>query len=197
MAQTRQPRHGFTLIEMMAVVAIFALLAAFVAPQVGRITGRGLQRSAHDIGSQVQLARERTILTGTPHRLLLDLESQGYRLEQWTTEALATGQDPDEDAPVVAIPGQRVIELAAPRDEERDWYPVAGRLGSFVWLDDGLRIAAVERAGDVAETGDVGVAFAWDGTTEPTLITLTDDGERQIEVDVLPLADAVRIVHVD
>lgn len=197
MAPTRRLRSAFTLIEMMAVVAIFALLAAFVAPQIGRITGRGLQRSAHDVGSQLQLARERAILTGTPHRLLVDLESQGYRLEQWTTEALATGREEEEEVPVVIVGGQTPIELSAPRDSERDWHPLAGRLGSFAWLEDGLRFTGIERAGDFVETGDVGIVFAWDGTTDPTVIGLADEGERRIEVDVLPLADAVRIEHVD
>ena len=36
----RRGRGGFTLIELMAVVAIFALLAAFVAPNLGVLSSR-------------------------------------------------------------------------------------------------------------------------------------------------------------
>ena len=42
----RRPRPGsagFTLIEIIAVVAIFALLVALVAPNLGRLSGRTLR----------------------------------------------------------------------------------------------------------------------------------------------------------
>lgn len=197
MLRTRHLRHAFTLIEMMAVVTIFALLAAFVAPQIGNITGRALGSRAHDVGTQIQLARERAILTGAPHRVLFDLESQGYRLEWWATEREALGEDAEEPEAVVLVPGAQPLELSAPREAERDWQPLAGRLGNFAWLEEGIRVAGIERSGDWIETGDVGIAFEWDGTTNPAVVQLQDEDGRRFEVDVLPLADAVRVTRVD
>ncbi|MBW2359898.1 MAG: GspH/FimT family pseudopilin [Deltaproteobacteria bacterium] len=187
-------RGGFTLIEMMAVVTIFALLAAFVAPQVGSVGGRNLRRRAEDIGAQIQLARERSVLTGAPHRLLLDLESGGYRLEWWVSDDRASGDEPaEEEEPSTPWSASAPIPMAAPRQAERSWQPLRGRHGSFVWIEEGVRIAAVATAGDRIETGDVGIAFDSDGTTSPAEILLDDENERRLWLKVLPLADGVRI----
>lgn len=188
--------RGFTLIEIMAVATIFALLAAFVAPQIGGLGGRALRGHAEDIGAQVQLARERAILTGTPHRVLFDLTDHGYRLEWWTTEARARGEEEVDFEPFEEPLDLRAsLSLEPPLRDEETWHPVPGRLGRFLWLDEDLRLAGIESGGSWIEAGDADVAFEWDGATLPAVIHLEDEQERRLLVRVLPLADAVRIEH--
>ena len=82
---SRRPRPGsagFTLIEMLAVVAIFSLLVAIVAPNIGRLSGRTLQAAADDLAARLELARQRAVVTGVPHRLWIDLDQASYRLER-------------------------------------------------------------------------------------------------------------------
>ena len=50
---------GFTLIEIMAAVAIFALLAGLIAPRVGALTSRTLHQRAERIAGRLELARQR------------------------------------------------------------------------------------------------------------------------------------------
>ena len=190
MQRARRGQSAFTLIEMMAVLLIFAAIAAIFAPQVGSITGRKLQHRAADMASQLELARQRAILTGVPHRVLLDLESSGYRIEWWTT-------DPEEDETEPEAPldlrGSGRLPLEAPRRAERDWHPMPGMSGSFVWLEEELTIAGVETAGEWVDHGDVPVEFDWNGTTAATTVHLGDETGRRLVLDVLPLADGVRI----
>ncbi|MGH7337798.1 MAG: pilus assembly FimT family protein, partial [Myxococcota bacterium] len=73
--------RGFTLIEILAVVAILALVAAFIVPNMGGLRRRALRNEAQQIASQLELARQRAIVTGVPHRLWLELDEAEYRLE--------------------------------------------------------------------------------------------------------------------
>jgi type II secretion system protein H len=196
MGRARQHRGGFTLIEMMAVVTIFALLAAFVAPQIGAVSGRYLRQTADDIGTQLQFARERSVLTGAPHRLLFDLDDDGYRVEWWVSDARAAGQSTklaDERAGDIDRVAGAAIAMAAPRRAERQWHPLIGRPGKFAWVQEGVFIAGVETAGEWIERGDVGIVFDPDGTTAPAAVLLDDESERRLRLSVLPLADGVRI----
>ena len=80
---------------MLAVVAIFALLAAFVAPNLGLLSSRRLQQQAERISAQLELARQRAIVTGIPHRLAIDLDRGSYWLEWFVTQAEAIGEEAD------------------------------------------------------------------------------------------------------
>ena len=107
----RSPRRraGFTLIEMMAVVAIFALLAGFVAPNLGLLSSRRLQQQAEQISAQLELARQRAIVTGIPHRLAIDLEGGSYWLEWYVTEAEATGRSDESVFSICCVSSRGVM----------------------------------------------------------------------------------------
>ncbi|MEE2677479.1 MAG: prepilin-type N-terminal cleavage/methylation domain-containing protein [Myxococcota bacterium] len=190
MQDARAGHRAFTLIEMMAVLLIFAGIAAIFAPQVGSITGRTLDYRAAELASQFELARQRAILTGAPHRVLLDLEDSGYRVEWWAEDL------GEEDAALEApldLRGLAPLPLSASSEPTREWHPMPGTSGRFVWLEDALLIAGVETAGDWTERGDVPIEFDWNGTTLPTAVHLDDENGRRVVLDIMPLAEGVRI----
>jgi len=94
-------RAGFTLIEILAVVAILGLTAAMVVPNLGMLGQRALRDQARELAAQIELGRQRAIMTGTPHRLLIDLDVASFHLEWLTTEAEALGLEapPPEEEP--------------------------------------------------------------------------------------------------
>ena len=183
---------GFTLIEIMAAVAIFALLAGLIAPRVGALTSRTLRQRAEQIAAKLELARQRSVLTGVPHRLLVDLDEGGYQLEWQVTEAEAEGRKPEPPAPL-DLRGETPIPMAPAHAEERVYRPLPGTMGRFEWLEDDLAFAGLQTPEGWIERGEVSIEFERDGTASYTEIYLDDESGRTLVLDVLPLADAVRI----
>jgi len=192
-ARTR--RDGFTLLELLAVVAILALFAAMIRPTVSAT--RRLHDAADRIAADLELARQRSVMTGTPHRLWLHLDAGRYRLEWHVTQARAL--DLDEEA-VVDAPAdpyaEAELDLSAPRAAERSYHPLSSVFGRDTTLPDDVFFEAVETEVHRIAHGEVTVAFAPDGTTEATRILLADGEGSLLEIEVRPLADAVRVLDV-
>lgn len=70
---------GFTLIELVVVVALLALFATFTIPLFGRIGSSGLQQSARRLNSTIRYLYNESAMTGREYRLIFDLERKSYR----------------------------------------------------------------------------------------------------------------------
>jgi type II secretory pathway pseudopilin PulG len=175
---------------MIAVVAIFALLAAVVAPNLGRLSGHTLREAADDLAARLELARQRTVVTGIPHRLWIDLDAAAYRLE-WLasgSEERASGAPADLD-----LRSGAPLPLEAPRDAARTYQPLPGSLGREEVLAESLVFRGVETPAGFTDRGEVVIGFAPDGTADATTVVLDDDSGHGLLIDVLPLAEAVRV----
>jgi prepilin-type N-terminal cleavage/methylation domain-containing protein len=188
-------RGAFTLIEMIAVVAIFALLAAFVAPNLGILSSRRLEQEAQRLSGQLELARQRTVVTGIPHRLAIDLDRGSYWLEWAATEAEALGEP--EAVLELDLRGSAPIPMAAPPQAARGFRPLPGVFGREKRLEESLHFRAVETAGGGVDEGETFVDFERDGTANHTEIILANDDERALALEILPLAEAIRIRDVE
>ena len=181
-----------TLLELLAIVAIFALMTTFVLPNVGAVRDRALRNQAQRLAAQLEFARQRAIVTGVPHRLLIDLEGAAYRLE-WLEEGGDSPPPKPNDPPEYDVRGATPLPLAAPRAARAEYGPVPGRFGDFQYLDSELGFVGIETPEGWIERGDSFIAFDRDGTASYTEIFIDDPSGRQIALDVMPLADAVRI----
>jgi general secretion pathway protein H len=75
--------RGFTLLELLVVLAILALTLSFVAPTLsGRATNTEVRAAALQIGSGLRLARSQAIGSQRETRFLLDLEAYRYRTDR-------------------------------------------------------------------------------------------------------------------
>ena len=72
-------RGGFTLIELMVVVAIIAIATAGVAFAIRDAAGAPLEREAQRLGALLESARARSRLTGQPVRWVATAE--GFRFD--------------------------------------------------------------------------------------------------------------------
>ena len=79
-------RVGFTLLELLAVLLIGALLMSFVVPSFSTLNSRALRQDAERIVAIADLGRQRAVVTGIPHRMVIDLDNGSYTLE-WMTSA--------------------------------------------------------------------------------------------------------------
>jgi prepilin-type N-terminal cleavage/methylation domain-containing protein len=182
--------QGFTLLEILAVIAILALLATFVLPNLGAVRARSLMREAKGLAALLELARQRTIVTGIPHRMLIDLEANAYRIE-WT----GTDEFDDLETESVPVGTEAVLDLSPPGNTEQEYRPLPSRFGRLDRLDDDISFVGVETRGGWVRKGNSYIAFAQDGTADHATIVLDDETGQSISLDVLPLADVVRIHH--
>jgi type II secretion system protein H len=202
MPRSARRRAAFTLIEMIAVVLLFALMVAMVAPNFGSLSGRRLRDEADGLAARLELARQRATMTGTPHRVALDLDGALYRVEWLASEAEADAalrgepEPPSEPAPL-DLRGDTPLPLAAPREDERSFAPLPGELGKDAMLAEALRFRGVETAQGWVERGEASIAFGPDGSAEWTTVVLEDDAGHGIALDVRPLADTVRVRDAD
>ena len=205
-ARLAHDRRGFTLIEILAVVLIIGLTFGFFLPNLDATRFRRLEERAREVATRAQVAREQAIVTGTAHRLWLDLESGAMRVEWFVDEeraARAYGEEEGtaEPAPVEQEPlppgGRRLVSLDPPEAGERDYYPVASRFGETSRLPEDYRFVGVETPDGFVEHGEVQLVFDRAGTTDYAEIVLADGHQNEVVLELQPLQSAVRIHRVE
>ncbi len=178
---------GFTLIEVMAVVILVALLLSAAIPNIAGLSRVGLRSQSKILGATIELARQRAVITGKPHRLVLDLDNATYHLE-WQLR-----RDPESSEEETLSYQDRQALLFAPPLPEWSFEPIPVRAGNTVALHDPLHFAGVDTPEGWIDDGIVYVHFDEDGTAEPSAIVMANDLDNRRILEVLPLADAVRI----
>lgn len=181
----RRRPAGFTLIELAAVVLVVALLYSFVLPNFGIGSRRALDGAAESLRASLELARQRSIATGARHRVAIDLDGGRYQLEVFETPPPEPPAERDPRGPV---------DLAAPRAAAGSFLPVPGKMGFTQRLSERIWIREVETAAGVQTRGAAGVEFFQDGSATAAVIALANDDGDGLAVQVLPLADTVRIL---
>jgi type II secretion system protein H len=188
-------RAGFTLIEILAVVLLIALIAMIVAPGLGFTAAQALDDHARTLAADLEFARQRSVMTGVPHRVRLDLDAGTWRLE-WEVAAEDEPEPEEEPEPfatgVLGV-ARGTLDLAPPRRPERAFLPLPAGTGRQARLDPAVFLARVATGEGVVDRGSVGVAFAPDGTADPAEIVLRDESGFGVVLEVRALADAVRV----
>ncbi|MBK7947796.1 MAG: GspH/FimT family pseudopilin [Deltaproteobacteria bacterium] len=209
-----QRRTGFTLIEMMAVITLVGMIFALGLPRLSSARWRALGDAAESVAASLEFARQRAVMTGVPHRVLIDLEDGEWRVEWLVSEseaaagelrggaagggpslagalagALGGGAD-DESEPDPRAP----IDLHPPTKAGLDYYPIPSPLGRFKKLDedDILYFVGLEGNSGWVEGGDVQIVFDADGTTDFVLLELADADDRHLTLEIEPLLDRIR-----
>ena len=80
--------RGFTLIEILVVLAIIGLISATVLPSLTSYFQVSLQSAAREIASTVKETYNSTIVSGKVHRIVYDLKENQYWVESGPPTAL-------------------------------------------------------------------------------------------------------------
>jgi type II secretion system protein H len=179
-----QRERGFTLIELMAVLAIIALTAAVIIPEMGGTFEDALLRSSsRDLAGIFDLASSRAISRNQPQRVHFDRRTGRYQLE-------AQMLDPF---------GRMEFVLA------RDVYGADGTLDSRISfelrtqaenLDEAQQNAPAVPNDDIAMADDA-IGFYPDGTADGRDVILRDRSGFQLALHLNPVTARVRIIRLD
>jgi prepilin-type N-terminal cleavage/methylation domain-containing protein len=86
--------RGFSLIEIMVVVAVIALVAAVVVPQVGYLDGVQMKSSARTIVGAVRITYATAVTSRNYYRMVFDLNEHSYRVEKKSGEQYVPATEP-------------------------------------------------------------------------------------------------------
>ena len=114
----RRPEHGFTLIELILVMALLSIVLAVASPSLSRFfRGRGLDAEAHRFLALTRYGQSRAVSEGIPMVLWVDPENRTYGLEQergWDdTDAKSVNLKLDDNLKVEVIRTNVVKPLLA------------------------------------------------------------------------------------
>lgn len=77
--QTRQPQSGFSLLEMILVMAIIAIASLIAAAALGGgIDGIKLRSSAREVAAQIRFTRAQALATGQSQRFTIDPQAHTW-----------------------------------------------------------------------------------------------------------------------
>ena len=192
-------REGFTLIEILAVVLILGLLMTLILPGIGAGGMRSLRKQGDRVAATLELARQRAIVTGKPHRVVIDLERGSFGVEWLVDEATAGGEeelfDESQGDEIDEYGTADSLDLAPPLEDELAYYPIPNKFGSMEPLETGYFFEGIDTPEGWIEGGEAYVVFEGDGSTDPSQIVISDPDSRSIDLDVEPLLEAVRITE--
>jgi prepilin-type N-terminal cleavage/methylation domain-containing protein len=187
----RTSRAAFTLIELLAVLLIMGLVAGITLPNLSLRSERVALGAAQELAADLSYVRQRAVATGTPHRMVVDLDTSDWWIEVWPEEAsvfAAPAPPPAE--------GRREIQLAAPASPVGEFLPLAGPFGRPHRLPDDVAFESVETlAAGAVLSGQVQLVFEGDGTADPALFVIVNESGDAVHLELSRLADEIRITR--
>jgi hypothetical protein len=176
---------------MLAVLLLIGLIASLVLPNLGALSEQALRGEAQRLRAELERTRERALVTGIRHQLVIDLELGEY----WTEwEPRREAEAPP--APGAAADGPRVA-MEPPLRERRSFEPVPDLSGRPNALEQEIVFEGIELDGGFADRGILELPFEVDGSTESARIVLSRPSGDTLTLELLPLAESVRIVDED
>ena len=81
-AETRRARRGFSLIELMVVLAVIALIVSLVIPQMSYVAGVEMKSAARNLVGAIRVTYAAAATRRNYFRMVFDLENQRYWVEE-------------------------------------------------------------------------------------------------------------------
>jgi hypothetical protein len=173
------------MIEMLAVLAVFFLIAAVIVPRIARATDQAVIDEGRRLGYALDFAREKAIALGRPHRVVIDFETRSY----WTEAA----PPPLGTPPVLAWAELDELPLVAPRETAGEFVRVSGAPGLTTELGPSARLSHLETGGDEIADGAAAIEFAPSGETPPATLWLDNGADLRVEVTIAAFSDPTQV----
>jgi prepilin-type N-terminal cleavage/methylation domain-containing protein len=175
---------GFSLLEMLIVMALIALMSAFALPSITSYFQVSLSKASREMASTVKEAYNSTIITGKVHRLVLDFKSGTYWVESGPADALLDTRESLEKA-------ERRKRWAKPSDKPppSNFAMESSVTRKKMALPEGVEVEDVytERSPDPMTEGTAYSHMFPSGITEQTIIHLKDKSEHHNTLVITPL----------
>ncbi len=96
---TSKNTSGFTLIEILVVVALIALITVTALPNLGAVFKINIGNASRELATTIRSVYEQSVLTGQTFRVVVDVEKNMYWVENGGKNTLAlTAEQEEEEA---------------------------------------------------------------------------------------------------
>ena len=123
--------------------------------------------------------------------MVMRLDAGSYGLEWMGSTGETESAVPEKDSLLKQL--DQSVSLKPPVRTERQFAPIPGPIGRKEFLSDGVEFLEIETTGGWVESDETFVTFEPDGTASFTAIVLENSDGQQLILEILPLADTVRI----
>lgn len=174
-SRRRRGRHGFTMVEVLLVLALMTVVGAIVWPAIDApFAAERLRAAAEQLQADLVRARVAAVDSGTPHRLTLIAGERGYA-------AFVAGFGP-------AMPSTSIGDATA-----ANVTPIFARMLPEEVQLQGAELAATEAPPPNALPGAIDLLFQPDGQTSTAKITLINDRAMHVTIRIRGLTGAVAV----
>ena len=178
-------QDGFTLIEMIVVVAIIALMSIFILPNVSSYFQLNLNSATRAMASTIKETFNQTALTSRVFRIAYDLKKNEYWVEGGTSSILLDTQatrEKEERKKKLSTKIGDTVE-ASPFNLDKNVTRKKVGLPNGVTFEDII----TEHDKDPIKDGVVYTHFFPQGITEQAIIHLQDQADHHISLVISPL----------
>lgn len=181
-------RAGFTLIELMLVIAIMVVIAALAAPSIQRSFSRqGLQKGADRVRVAMGQARVKAIRNGEEYAVFYTPTGSWFNVAPYSKFS----QQAD-----LASRRQRIFDEGNHSNFEEDLLPKGVKF-SGGRTDVNSRAAAVLNSSDANGNAISMILFYPDGTSQDAQLILENEKQFFIQLDLRGLTGMARTVRVE
>ena len=145
-------QKSFTLIEILAVIVIMGAMLMLVLPNLGVRQASALRDQARTLAGRIELTRQLAIVSGKPHRLLIDLEAGTSSVERFDR---GTALDEENAAPDIASD----YDLLPPTAEIPSYTPVNSALTESETLGENFFFEGIQTADGWIDDEQFGIAI--------------------------------------
>jgi general secretion pathway protein H len=183
----QRSQRGFTLIELILVLAIAGFIISLVAPAISSTTGLNLKTAAKRVAAGLRYARSQAVTTGDIYQITFDIDQNEMSIERMVKGdpyGLQTGGARwwEENAEE-----EEGIEASAAQQNEKKNYR----------LPKGVAIASVVADDEEIAEGEALLEFYPNGSCTGGDVFLMDDKERTYRVVMEFITGVVTIEEVE
>ncbi|MBY0470824.1 prepilin-type N-terminal cleavage/methylation domain-containing protein [bacterium] len=184
------PEKGFSLIEMVVVVALIGMITVIAIPQINSYTKISLNSTAREMASTVKEAYNGAVMLGKVHRLVYDFKNGEYWAERGpatvlldTNESLEKEEIRKKFASLSEKKPASVFSLDKTINRKKNALPRGVEFEDII----------TEQGKEPVKNGIAYTHFFPHGMTEQTIIHLKDNADHKMTLVISPLLGRTQV----